>query len=114
MDIEFAVQFLQLIHAAAGGPLAPNTAQALAALGTAGLVASEQLVQLSDAWQLQQNLTQPLKVALGDDPKPAGEPRALQMLLARAGGARTFKALVTLLMRTQVDARRAFQALLQV
>ena len=114
VDIEFAAQFLQLVHAAEGGPLLANTAQALAALGTAGLVAPEHLAQLSDAWRLQQNLTQLLKVALGDDPNPAEEPKALQMLLARAGGARTFGILVARLTRAQADARRAYQMLLQL
>ena len=113
VDIEFAAQFLQLVHAAEGGPLVANTAQALAALGSAGLVAPELLAQLSDAWRLQQNLTQLLKVALGDNPNPAEEPKALQMLLARAGDARTFRTLVARLTRTQADARRAYQTLLQ-
>ena len=114
VDIEFAAQFLQLVHAAAGGPLAPNTAQALAALGAAGLAAPEQLARLSDAWRLQQNLTQLIKVALGDHPKPAAEPKALQMLLAKAGGTRTFKALVRRLALAQANARGAYQILLQV
>lgn len=113
VDIEFAVQFLQLVHAAEGGPLVVNTAQALAAMGSAGLVAPEQLAQLSDAWRLQQNLTQLLKVALGDNPNPAEEPKALQMLLARAGDARTFRMLVARLTRAQADARRAYKTLLQ-
>src|SRR6185436_9144161 len=37
VDIEFAAQFLQLAHAADGGPLRQNTGEALAALRAAGL-----------------------------------------------------------------------------
>ena len=110
VDIEFAAQFLQIAHAAEGGPLAPNTAAALVALGEAGLVAAEPLAALQDAWRLQQDLTQLMKVALGDDPDPAGEPRAFQALLARAGEAKTFKALRTRLEAVQAAARAAYGA----
>ncbi|MBI1196414.1 MAG: bifunctional [glutamine synthetase] adenylyltransferase/[glutamine synthetase]-adenylyl-L-tyrosine phosphorylase [Phenylobacterium sp.] len=108
VDIEFAAQFLQLAHAAEGGPLLPNTARALSALGAAGLAPAPALNALEDAWRLQQDLTQLLKVALDDDPDPAAEPRAFQALLARAGGARTFKALVKRLAAAQAAARAAY------
>ncbi|TAJ69997.1 MAG: bifunctional [glutamine synthetase] adenylyltransferase/[glutamine synthetase]-adenylyl-L-tyrosine phosphorylase [Phenylobacterium sp.] len=111
VDIEFAAQFLQIVHAADGGPLAPNTAAALDALGGAGLAPPEPLDALCDAWRLQQNLTQLLKVALGDNPDPDGEPKAFQALLARAGGAKTFKALRTRLEAAQARARTAYLAL---
>ena len=88
--------------------MAPNTAAALVALGEAGLVAAEPLAALQDAWRLQQDLTQLMKVALGDDPDPAGEPRAFQALLARAGEAKTFKALRTRLEAVQAAARAAY------
>jgi len=113
VDIEFAAQFLQIVHAADGGPLAPNTAAALAALGEAGLAPPEPLNALCDAWRLQQNLTQLLKVALGDNPDPAGEPKAFQALLARAGEAKTFKALRTRLAAAQTGARGAYLALVR-
>jgi glutamate-ammonia-ligase adenylyltransferase len=108
VDIEFAAQFLQIVHAAAGGPLSPNTARALAELGAAGLAPAPALGALSEAWRLQQDLTQLLKVALEDKPDPASEPRAFQALLARAGGARTFKALVARLGTAQAAARKAY------
>jgi glutamate-ammonia-ligase adenylyltransferase len=108
VDIEFAAQFLQLAHAARAGPLAPNTAEALAALQAAGLAPAEPLAALADAWRLQQDLTQLLKVALVDDADPEHEPRALQALLARAGGAKTFKALKTRLAQAQARARAAY------
>jgi glutamate-ammonia-ligase adenylyltransferase len=111
VDIEFAAQFLQLVHAADGGPLAPNTATALEALGEAGLAPPGPLNALREAWRLQQNLTQLLKVALGDDPDPAQEPKGFQALLARAGEAKTFKALQTRLEAAQAGARAAYLAL---
>jgi [glutamine synthetase] adenylyltransferase / [glutamine synthetase]-adenylyl-L-tyrosine phosphorylase len=111
VDIEFAAQFLQLAHAADGGPLRSNTAQALAALEAAGLAPTGLLAELSDAWRLQQDLTQLVKVALADGADPAQEPKAFQALLARAGGSKTFKALEKRLTEVQAGARRAYQAL---
>ncbi|HEX7887124.1 MAG TPA: bifunctional [glutamine synthetase] adenylyltransferase/[glutamine synthetase]-adenylyl-L-tyrosine phosphorylase [Phenylobacterium sp.] len=113
VDIEFAAQFLQLVHAANGGPLAPNTAAALGALGDAGLVRPEPLGALREAWRLQQNLTQLLKVALDENPDPAQEPKAFQALLARAGEARTFKALRSRLDAAQAAARAAYSAVVK-
>ena len=101
VDVEFAVQFLQLVHAAAGGPLRANTAEALASLLAAGLAPEGSLVALSDAWRLEQDLTQLLKVALDDAPDPSAEPKAFQVLLAKVGGARTLG-----LLRKRLDGAR--------
>ncbi|HEX2801290.1 MAG TPA: bifunctional [glutamine synthetase] adenylyltransferase/[glutamine synthetase]-adenylyl-L-tyrosine phosphorylase [Phenylobacterium sp.] len=109
VDIEFAVQFLQLAHAATGGPLEPNTAEALAGLGAANLAPAAVLAALEDAWRLQQDLTQLLKVALGDDPDPSAEPPAFRALLARAGGARDFRRLRTRLAAARSAARNAYE-----
>lgn len=114
VDIEFAAQFLQIVHAAHSGPLAPNTAEALDALGAADLAPSQPLAALRDAWRLQQDLTQLLKVALGDKADPGGEPKAFQALLARAGGAKTFKTLRTRLSAAQAEARAAYLKLVKV
>jgi glutamate-ammonia-ligase adenylyltransferase len=54
-----------------------------------------------------------MKVALGDNPDPAGEPKAFQALLARAGRAKTFKGLRTRLEQAQAAARAAYAALVQ-
>ncbi|WP_296600100.1 bifunctional [glutamine synthetase] adenylyltransferase/[glutamine synthetase]-adenylyl-L-tyrosine phosphorylase [Phenylobacterium sp.] len=113
VDIEFAVQFLQLVHAAEGGPLSPNTASALDRLGAAGLAAPDPLAALGEAWRLQQDLTQLLKVALDDNPDPAQEPKAFQALLARAGGVKTLKALRTRLEAAQAGARRGYLELVR-
>jgi glutamate-ammonia-ligase adenylyltransferase len=113
VDIEFAAQFLQLAHAARGGPLFANTAQALAAFHRAGLAPAGPLQALEDAWRLQQDLTQLLKVALEDNHDPAAEPKAFRNLLARAGHARSFPALRQRLDQAQAAARQAYVALLQ-
>ncbi len=113
VDIEFAIQFLQLAHAAEGGPLEPNTAGALAAFRDAALAPTGPLDALEGAWRLQQNLTQLLKVALGDDPDPAAEPAGLRALLARAGGARDFRQLRARLEAARTAARKAYDVLVQ-
>ena len=113
VDIEFAAQFLQLVHAADGGPLHANTADALAAFRDQGLAPVKPLADLEQAWRLQQDLTQLLKVALDDDPDPASEPKAFRALLARAGGARDFRSLRTRLETARVSARKAYDAIVR-
>jgi glutamate-ammonia-ligase adenylyltransferase len=108
VDIEFAVQFLQLIHAADGGPLRPNTAEALAALRAAGLAPSDALDALADAWRLQQDLTQVMKLALEDGHSPDDEPKPFRALLARAGHASSFSVLRQRLAEAQASARKAY------
>ena len=110
VDIEFAAQHLQIIHAASGGPLDQNTGAALAALEAADLADPTALRDLLDAWRLQQDLAQLLKLALDDRADPETEPKGLQALLARAGGARDLKGLRKQLVSTRDNSRRAFEA----
>ncbi|MCF8504238.1 MAG: bifunctional [glutamine synthetase] adenylyltransferase/[glutamine synthetase]-adenylyl-L-tyrosine phosphorylase [Caulobacter sp.] len=111
VDVEFAAQHLQIIHAAAGGPLAHNTGEALAALEAAGLGDPAALADLGEAWRLQQDLSQLLKLALEDKADPDEEPKGLQALLARAGGARNLSDLRKRLTTARDKARRAFEQL---
>ena len=111
VDIEFAAQYLQLIHAAAGGPLRANTGEALAALAEADLAPTAALAQLSEAWRLQQDLSQLLKIALESD-DPGDEPAPLKTLLARAGGVRDFSGLTGKLRKVRAAAVRASRALI--
>ena len=113
VDIEFAAQHLQIVHAADGGPLRANTAEALAAIGEAELGPPVTLIALQDAWTLQQDLSQLLKVALEDDADPAAEPQAFRRMLARAGGARDFRTLQARLTARRAAARKAFVATLK-
>ncbi|MHB8287453.1 MAG: [protein-PII] uridylyltransferase family protein, partial [Caulobacteraceae bacterium] len=111
VDIEFAAQTLQIIHAADDGPLRANTGQALLALRHAALADAEALVTLAQAWRLQQNLTQVLKLALDDKADPAAEPERFQTLLATAGGEPNFEALKARLAARQAEAHAAFLAI---
>jgi len=108
VDIEFTAQYLQLINAHAGGPLLPNTGDALAALAEQGLAPAPATTRLLEAWRLQQNLTQLLKVTLDDGVDPDGEPAALQAMLARAGQATSYARLRSKLDRARAGARRTF------
>ena len=113
VDIEFVAQFLQLKHAADGGPLAQNTGEALADLRAAGLADNAALASLETAWRLEQDLSQLLKVALEDGGDPEAEPKAFLVLLARAGQVRAFRALKTKLTRSKVEARAAFETIVR-
>ena len=113
VDIEFAAQFLQLVHAADGGPLSPNTAEALAAFRSTQLGPAEPIKALEDAWRLQQDLTQLLKVALEDVTNPGQEPKAFRALLARAGNARSFAVLQQRLGQAHAQARAAYASILK-
>ena len=110
VDVEFAAQHLQLIHAAEGGPLCQNTGEALAMIREAAFADPGPLDALEAAWRLQQDLTQLLKVALDEGADPEDEPKALKALLARAGGVRDWRALKTKLAGVQRAARQAFEA----
>jgi glutamate-ammonia-ligase adenylyltransferase len=114
VDIEFAAQFLQLRHGATGGPLYASTRRALEAMRDRGLADNDALDALIDAWRLQQNLSQVLKLALGDAAEPAGEPQPLQALLARAGGAADFGDLERRLARAKKDAHAAFMVVTKI
>jgi glutamate-ammonia-ligase adenylyltransferase len=109
VDIEFAAQVLQIVHAPDGGPLEVNTARALAAARQAGLATPDQIAALEGGWALQQNLTQLLKVALEDDTDPAEEPAPFRALLAKAAGVRSFKSLPAQLLAARKAARKAFE-----
>lgn len=112
VDIEFAAQVLQILHAADGGPLHPHTAQALASLAKAGLAKRALVDDLESAWRLQQNLSQLLKLALPDTGDPFKEPEAFRTLLAHAGGAKTFRMLQEMLRSKRAASRKAYEAIL--
>ena len=111
IDIEFAAQHLQIVHAADGGPLEQNTGDALARLADAGLGDGEAIRELAEAWRLQQDLSQLLKLALEDRADPDTEPKGLQALLARAGGARSLNELRKRLTLGRDKSRTAFERL---
>jgi glutamate-ammonia-ligase adenylyltransferase len=112
VDIEFVAQHLQIVHAASGGPLEPQTAAALRALEARGLAPSRETAALAEAWSLQQNLSQLLKLALDDRADPEAEPQDFRQLLARAGASRDFPGLRRKLERIRAKARAAFVSVL--
>ena len=111
IDIEFAAQYLQILNAFDGGPLRANTGEALAAIYAESLMAPEAATILHDAWRLQQDLSQLLKVALAEDADPSGEPAAFKALLAKAGGCADFEALRARLRSLRTEAHKAFESL---
>jgi [glutamine synthetase] adenylyltransferase / [glutamine synthetase]-adenylyl-L-tyrosine phosphorylase len=113
VDVEFAAQFLQLVHAPAGGPLRQNTAEALEALAQARLAPPGLLADLAAAWRLQQDLSQLLRVAIARDADPDQEPSALRTLMAKVAGVRDHRALRAQLTRRRQSAHRALHALLE-
>jgi glutamate-ammonia-ligase adenylyltransferase len=110
VDVEFAAQALQLRNAQSGGPLSANTAEALDALHRAGLLDEAAYDALHAAWDLQQSLTQVLKLALPENTDPSKEPPKFRALLARAAGTKDFRILAAELKRVQAAAHTAFRA----
>ena len=112
VDIEFAAQFLQIVNARSGGPLQPHTAAALQALVAAGLAPTADGKVLVEAWTLQQNLSQLLKLALPDNADPDREPKGFRQALAKAGASRDFPGLRRKLERVRGQARASFVSIL--
>jgi glutamate-ammonia-ligase adenylyltransferase len=112
VDIEFAAQYLQIVLAADDGPLDPNTSVILDTLSQRKDTPSEAMGALREAWTLQQNLSQVLKVALAEGADPETEPARFQRILAKAGDARTFAALGVKLAQTQARAHEAYERVL--
>jgi len=111
IDIEFAAQHVQILNAFDGGPLRANTGEALAAIYAASLMPPEAATVLHDAWRMQQDLSQLLKVALAEDADPSAEPGAFKALLAKAGGCKDFEALRARLRSLRAGAHKAFESL---
>ena len=112
VDVEFAAQFLQIVHAGAGGPLEAHTVAALQALQAQGLASAKETAALTQAFTVQQNLSQLMKLALPDNADPEAEPRGFRQLLAKAGGSRDFAALRRKLERIRGQARATFVSIL--
>ncbi len=112
VDVEFAAQFLQLVHAGSGGPLEAHTVAALQALQAQGLAPAKATAALIEAFTVQQNLSQLLKLALPDNADPEAEPKGFRQLLAKAGGSRDFAGLRRKLERIRSQARAGFVSIL--
>ncbi len=67
---------------------------------------------LVEAWTLQQNLSQLLKLALPDNADPDREPKGFRQALAKAGASRDFPGLRRKLERVRGQARASFVSIL--
>jgi len=113
VDIEFAAQALQLVHAAQHPKiLSTATVPALDHAREAGLLDPESWRTLRAGARLQQDLTQALRLATDKpfDPEEAGE--GLKRLLARTGEAPDFAVLTATLEETQKAVRATFERVL--
>jgi glutamate-ammonia-ligase adenylyltransferase len=109
VDCEFAAQYLQLVHAEAGGPLRVGTLAALSAMQRAGLAPAAEVEALSAAWKVQQSLAQVMRVSLTEFDDPHNEPEAFQRRLARAVHTRRLDTLEKKLKDIRRRARTAFE-----
>jgi glutamate-ammonia-ligase adenylyltransferase len=115
MDVEFAAQVLQLVHAAADpSVLSQGSEDALRRLRAAGALADGDADTLIAAADLQLALTQVLRIAL-DGPLDAGSATSgLKALLARVAGVPGFDALQDRLSDLQSRAHAIFETIVQV
>jgi glutamate-ammonia-ligase adenylyltransferase len=101
VDAEFVAQVRQLTAAATGRALTVSTLEALAAEPA-----------LSEAWRLQQALSQILSAAFDERPDPEQEPEGFRRRLAEAAGVADFECLKVRLAEVRTAARAAFEATL--
>ncbi|MGE5534147.1 MAG: bifunctional [glutamine synthetase] adenylyltransferase/[glutamine synthetase]-adenylyl-L-tyrosine phosphorylase [Acidobacteriota bacterium] len=113
IDIEFIVQYLQLVHAEkAPDILDTSTSRVLEKARRLGLLAVEDAEVLRPAVRLYNDLTQILRLCLAGkfDPKTAGS--GLLRLLARAADVPDFATLDATLIETQAQVRASFVRIL--
>lgn len=109
MDIEFAVQTLQLRHAPDHPQgLSTNTVDSLSRLAAIGAIATDDAATLSAAAGLESALMQVLRMALEGALDPQTATPGLKALLARAAGTDDFSALHRRLIELQRNAHEIF------
>ena len=114
LDLEFIVQYLQLIHAATHPQiLDQNTYLALGKIKDAGLIKADQADRLIEASDLYNNLTQVLRLCLDEAFLPAKAPEGMKDLLCRAGEMPDFKRLEAALRATLSDVYDQFECLIR-
>jgi len=113
VDLEFIVQFLQLVHAADHPAILSQTTLAvLAAAASAGLIHDDDYRRLAEAGQLLHDLTQVLRLTIEGPFEPASAPKGLKSLLARSGDTTSFEDLEIKLKQTLADVLEAFNRLI--
>lgn len=109
VDLEFIVQFLQLVHASRHPDvLDQNTLGALQRLAAKGLVEPAHAAVLMPAVKLVHDLTQILRLCHDGPFDPAAAPEGLKDLLAAAGNAPSFAALEADLKATLASVAQLF------
>jgi glutamate-ammonia-ligase adenylyltransferase len=112
VDLEFIVQYLQLIHAHQHPQiLSTNTVTAYANLQQAGLLPDTAAEVLIPAARLLNNLTQILRLCVEGTFSPPAASEGLKSLLARAGEAPSFPSLEADLRARQAAVHGLFAAL---
>jgi glutamate-ammonia-ligase adenylyltransferase len=112
IDLEFIVQYLQLISAHDDpSVLATNTAAALAALARAGRLAPGVAEDLLAAFGLYHELTQRLRVCLGDPADPRSASDGLKRRLAAAAAVPDFPVLEATLAETERRVQGRFETI---
>jgi [glutamine synthetase] adenylyltransferase / [glutamine synthetase]-adenylyl-L-tyrosine phosphorylase len=113
VDLEFLVQYLQLIYATDHPAiLHQTTLVALAAAASEGVIAAGDYRRLAAAGQLIHDLTQILRLTLEGPFVPGSAPKGLKSLLVRAGDATSFEGLEKKVEQTLADVFEAFERLI--
>jgi len=113
VDVEFAAQALQLVHAQERPEiLRASTLAALAEARRLGVLDDDDYEALAAGGRLQQDLTQIVKLAIDGAFDPANAPAGLKLRLARAGAAPDFRTLQATLREAQAAVRAATKRVL--
>ncbi|MDQ8728584.1 bifunctional [glutamine synthetase] adenylyltransferase/[glutamine synthetase]-adenylyl-L-tyrosine phosphorylase [Bradyrhizobium sp. LHD-71] len=114
IDIEFAAQYLQLVHASEQPSiLDTSTMNVLDAAARLGVLQQEDADVLRPAMRLYQDLSQILRLCLNERFKPDSAGADLLRLLARAADVPDFSALEARLKETEAEVRRVFLKILE-
>jgi [glutamine synthetase] adenylyltransferase / [glutamine synthetase]-adenylyl-L-tyrosine phosphorylase len=114
VDIEFIVQYLQLIHASDKPPiLQTNTGLALQPLAVAGCLTPGDADALARAWRLYSDLTQITRLSSDGQFSPDTAPDGLKQMLLRVAELPTFPLLEAHLRDVQTDVLERYQRVLE-
>jgi len=112
VDIEFCVQYLQLLHGfECPAVLRQNTVAAIENLSARGFLAAVDTADLLSAAHLQLALLQILRIAVGGRFDVADASEGMKTLLVRTGEAKDFAVLESRLADVQARARGVFEKL---
>jgi len=109
VDIDFAAQYLQLVHAAEKPDILDvSTLHVLDNAARLGVLAASSAEILRAATHLYHDLTQILRLCVSERFKPESAGEDLLRVMARAGDAPDFSSLQARVRETQAEVRRVF------